>query len=185
MEVENKLRKSLPTVDIKGKPYVMVSERIKWFREVCPYGAIETVVHHLDEKQVVMIARVYPDKKENPHWFAEGVAQEYIGQGINKLSWAEVCNTSAVGRAMAFLGIGIDHGIASADEVRNVTQSAYYPNQEEIGEFDKLVHHKHYKGRIAGVKKWWSSLTTKKQVEEGLAEMRKQIKESEEQVESK
>ena len=90
METTKALRKELPTVDIKGKPYVMVMERIKWFREICPFGSIETIINHLDDKQVVMVARVYPDKKDNPHWFAEGIAQEYIGSGINKLSWAEV-----------------------------------------------------------------------------------------------
>ena len=175
METKKSLRKALPTVDIKGKPYVMVSERIKWFREVCPFGAIETIINHLDDTQVVMIARVYPNKKDNPHWFAEGVAQEYIGSGINKLSWAEVCNTSAIGRAMAFLGIGIDHGIASADEVRSVVNQVYYPNNDEIGEYAKLLESDYYKGNKKKMNDWWKKLVSKDQVVEGLRLMSKQV----------
>ena len=118
---ELKLMNSLPTIDIKGKPYVMVVERIKHFRRMFPQGSIETIIHYMDDKQVVMIARIYPDKQNKPQWFAEGIAQEYIGtSGINKTSWAEVCNTSAIGRALAMLGIGIEHSIASADEMFGV-----------------------------------------------------------------
>ena len=76
---ELRLMDSLPTIDIKGKPYVMVVERIKHFRRMFPEGSIETIIHHMDNKQVVMIARIYPNKKDKPQWFAEGIAQEYIG----------------------------------------------------------------------------------------------------------
>ena len=36
---------------------------------------------------------------------------------INKTSYVENCETSAIGRALAMLGIGIDTSIASANEV--------------------------------------------------------------------
>ena len=38
---------------------------------------------------------------------------------INKTSYVENCETSAVGRALAILGIGIDTSIASANEVED------------------------------------------------------------------
>ena len=38
---------------------------------------------------------------------------------INKTSYIENCETSAVGRALAMCGIGIDTSIASAEEVQN------------------------------------------------------------------
>jgi hypothetical protein len=42
---------------------------------------------------------------------------------INKTSYIENCETSAVGRALGIYGIGIDTSLASADEVANaVTQ---------------------------------------------------------------
>jgi len=33
---------SLPTISIKGKDYVLVKDRILYFNEVCPNGAIQT-----------------------------------------------------------------------------------------------------------------------------------------------
>ena len=38
---------------------------------------------------------------------------------INKTSYIESCETSAVGRALGMCGIGIDTSVASADEVLN------------------------------------------------------------------
>ncbi len=49
---------------------------------------------------------------------AQGHAHEVRGSSnINKTSYVENCETSAVGRALAMLGIGIDTSIASANEV--------------------------------------------------------------------
>jgi len=49
---------------------------------------------------------------------ATGHAHEERGSSnINKTSYVENCETSAVGRALAMLGIGIDASIASANEV--------------------------------------------------------------------
>ncbi len=41
---------------------------------------------------------------------------------INKTSYIENCETSAVGRALGFVGIGVDNDIASAQEVLNAEQ---------------------------------------------------------------
>jgi hypothetical protein len=38
---------------------------------------------------------------------------------INKTSYIENCETSAVGRALGMLGLGIDTSVASAEEVQN------------------------------------------------------------------
>ena len=43
--------------------------------------------------------------------------EERSSSNINKTSYVENCETSAVGRALAMLGIGIDTSIASANEV--------------------------------------------------------------------
>ena len=51
---------------------------------------------------------------------ATGHAEEYMGSSyINKTSFIENCETSAIGRALGLLGIGIDTSIASAEEVSN------------------------------------------------------------------
>ena len=47
-----------------------------------------------------------------------GLAQEDRSSSmINKTSFVENCETSAVGRALGFLGIGIESSIATAEEV--------------------------------------------------------------------
>ena len=175
---ELKLMASLPTIDIKGRPYVMVVERIKHFRRMFPEGSIETIIHNIDDKQVVMIARVYPNKKGNPQWFAEGIAQEYIGtSGINKTSWAEVCNTSAIGRALAMLGIGIEHSIASADEMFGVknTKDPQYPTEKQKEKYQELLQHHVFVGRKNDMNNWWAKIRTVNEASVGLQEMQQKI----------
>ena len=66
-----------------------------------------------------MKCKVTPDV-EKPERFFTGVAYENEGSTyINKTSYIENCETSAVGRALGMLGIGIDVSIASADEMIN------------------------------------------------------------------
>jgi hypothetical protein len=51
---------------------------------------------------------------------ATGYAQEKeTSSYINKTSYIENCETSAVGRALGFLGIGIDGSMCSAEELAN------------------------------------------------------------------
>lgn len=111
------MQKSLQTVDIKGKPYVLVNERVKAFREnYLGYGLITTVVE-LTDKRVVMCATI-----NNPEGtaVATGYAYEDAGSSyINKTSYIENCETSAWGRALANFGIGIDNSMCSADELAN------------------------------------------------------------------
>jgi hypothetical protein len=105
------------TVDIKGKPYVEVNERIKHFRKEERYDAwsITTEVVSHDGGAILFKASVL-DSGNNV--MATGHAREKDGDGyINKTSYVENCETSAIGRALGCLGIGIDTSIASADEV--------------------------------------------------------------------
>lgn len=109
-----RVNKRLGTMDIKGKAYVLVNERVKAFRELYPEGSIQTQLVS-DENGVctikasVMIGDLV---------LATGYAQEKESSTyINKTSYIENCETSAVGRALGFLGIGIDTSIASAEEV--------------------------------------------------------------------
>ena len=55
---------------------------------------------------------------EKGETIAQGMAQEdRTSSRINQTSYVENCETSAVGRALGFLGIGIETSIATADEV--------------------------------------------------------------------
>ena len=179
MAKELNIMDSLPTIDIKGKEYVMVVERIKHFRRMFPEGTVQTIIHHLDDRQVIMITRTYPDKKNKPQWFAEGVAQEWIGdKGIKKDSYIELCATSSLGRSLATLGIGIENSIASADEMFNVGQAANdfkYPTEKHKEKYQELLKHHVFVGRKKDINNWWLTLKTKREIELGLSEMQQKI----------
>ena len=105
------------TISIKGKDYVPVNERVKEFHAKFPELRVLTELVSLDENSVVMKATV-SDMEGNV--LANGYAQEDRGSSnINKTSYVENCETSAVGRALGMFGIGIDASMASADEVAN------------------------------------------------------------------
>ena len=106
----------MKTISIKGKPYVPVSERLNYFLNADEYAGWRCLTEILEvtENWVVMIATV-TDVEGNVR--AVGHDSERREGHINKTSYVENCETSAVGRALGFLGIGSQHDIASADEV--------------------------------------------------------------------
>ena len=119
--------KKLPTIDIHGKEYTLVSTRILHFNEVFINGKIETeMLQNKDE--VVVRAKITPDiDKPERHFIAHSQAVKG-GTGVNKTAALENCETSAVGRALGFMGIGVIENIASADEVNKAeTQSMRKP----------------------------------------------------------
>ena len=101
--------------DIKGKPYAEVKDRVAAFRMIYPEGTITSKIVELDDKHAVIRAEVLNDRGE---LLATGYASETFGSSnINRTSMLENCETSAVGRALGFLGIGIQGAIASAQEI--------------------------------------------------------------------
>lgn len=107
------------TINIKGKEYVPVSERIKEFRSNPAYAGyrLECEIVRLTESmdEVIIKALIYDPSDAV---VASGYAHEEKNSSmINKMSFIENCETSAVGRALAMLGIGIDASVASADEL--------------------------------------------------------------------
>ncbi|MED9905249.1 MAG: hypothetical protein UFG06_13850 [Lachnospiraceae bacterium] len=107
-------------LDIKGKKYADVANRIKAFRKLFPDGVIRTRILSNENGVCVMIAECI-DGKGN--LLATGHAYEKEDSSfINKTSYIENCETSAVGRALGFIGIGVDNDIASANEVLNAEQ---------------------------------------------------------------
>ena len=107
----------MKTIEIHGKEYVMVHERIKHFREKYPNYSLTTEILKIEDGFCLMKAKVID---ENETILATGHASEKQESSyINKTSYIENCETSAWGRALANFGIGINAGIASADELRN------------------------------------------------------------------
>ena len=108
---------TLKALDIKGKDYIPVNERIKAFRFIYPRGQILTEIIGLENGVCTMKAEVYDD---NGKLLATGHGQEKEGSTfINKTSFIENCETSCIGRALGSLGIGLDNGFASYEEVAN------------------------------------------------------------------
>lgn len=108
----------MKSVNIKGKEYITVNERLIYFRSQKQFNGwrISEELVSLDDKEGVFKATIL-----NPDGFEMAVAhaQEYRDSSyINKTSFVENGFTSALGRALGYLGIGIDTAIASADEVK-------------------------------------------------------------------
>jgi len=109
-------RKDDGIVDIRGKQYLTVARRINDFREQHPDYGIHTEILSVNEDAVVCRA-VITDKEGRQ--LSSGIAEEKRNSSnINKTSAVENCETSAVGRALAFFGMAGTE-IASADEVAN------------------------------------------------------------------
>ena len=105
------------TTNIRGKQYVEVNERIKFFRQEEQYKnwTIMCDFPVIDADNCVCKCTIADN---SGRVIATGHAhEERSSSNINKTSFVENCETSAVGRALALLGIGIDTSIASANEV--------------------------------------------------------------------
>ena len=100
--------------NIKGKEYIEVNQRILGFWELYPDGRIVTTKTHDDGDRCDFRAEVYVGDVLK----ATGHAYELKSASmVNKTSYVENCETSAVGRALGMLGIGSTESIASAEEV--------------------------------------------------------------------
>lgn len=111
----------IETVDIKGKEYAEVAQRVTAFRKIEPNGTILTEMIYNENGTCIFKAAIIDGDGKT---LAVGHACEREGVGsINKLSHIENCETSAVGRALGFCGIGSAASIASADEVKNATET--------------------------------------------------------------
>ncbi len=123
------MTKKLKTIDVKGKPYVEVHERLKYFRaNYKEYSLLSEVVEKTNSS--ILIKAVITNSEGMV--IATGLAEEVKGSSfINKTSYVENCETSAWGRALANLGIGLDSSVASYDEVANAKLNSS-PKKEAV-----------------------------------------------------
>lgn len=131
-----KANAAIKTVNISGKQYAEVKERIKAFRMLCPDGYIKTHVELLDEDTCMATAEVgisYPD--EGNRIYGTGTAMEVrTASRINQVSFIENAETSAVGRALGMLGLGITGAVASAEEMTKVERAT----ERQVGAILKI-----------------------------------------------
>ena len=122
---------NLPTIDLKGSKYTLVKDRIIYFNETYPNGSIVSeLISHPEADMVVVKSTVIPDVSNPSRVFVDYSQAKWGDCFVNKTSALENCSTSAVGRALAMMGIGVIDSVASVDEVNKAEASTpYEPNR--------------------------------------------------------
>lgn len=109
--------KALETIEIGEGKYTKIVERIKYLANNENYS-IETFSEYIESINSWKVKAILTIEEEGKTMKYSGTACEKIGSSdINMTSALENAETSAVGRACAFAGIGLTDEIASADEV--------------------------------------------------------------------
>lgn len=107
----------LKSIKMKGgSEYVMVKDKVTALHAVFPNAKIETEIIGSPIDWVFMKAKVTPDCSAPERFFIGHSQAKWTGM-INGASALENAETSCVGRALAFLGIGIDAAMCSYDEL--------------------------------------------------------------------
>ena len=108
---------TIKTTNIKGKEYAEVNQRIRAFRMIHPDGKIITEI--LSNTEGICLIKATICDKEGSILGTGHAYEKENSSFINKTSYIENCETSAVGRALGMCGIGIDSSVASYEEVVN------------------------------------------------------------------
>ena len=136
-------------VHIHGKAYSTVARRVALFRKRYPAEsgwAINTVVEKFEDDAVIMRCEIVDPESRiiATGWARDGRSDS----NRHKTSWVEIAETSAVGRALAFLDgefMGDDLQIASADEVRNAIEGESKPKSAENGKPKEAIYEDYLK----------------------------------------
>jgi len=132
-------------VKIHGKSYQLVSTRLAYARRVL--GSLldlkTTIIHHDDKKVIVQVDAYISDIH-----VSTGLSEEYRSfSKINNTSALENAETSACGRALAFLGFASD-SVASAEEVSLAIEQQDRQLQTALQELEKVSHSGNYQSWI-------------------------------------
>jgi len=126
---------------IRGKEYMEVKDRVMVFRKNHPEWAIITEIVENNESTGSVIFKAHIEDEEG-RIRGTGHAHEFKDDKtsmVNKTSHLENCETSAIGRAMASLGIGVESSYASYDEVMIAKSKEARPSKEQTEEEIKYV----------------------------------------------
>ena len=123
----------MKTINIKGKEYVTVNERVLEIHRVLKGKNLSITTECVQHTPKVVIKATVV----TPQGTFTGYSAANSDKLIEKMSPYEVAETSAVGRALGFAGIGIVESIATADEIKKVptvtTVKRTITNQEDDG----------------------------------------------------
>jgi len=111
--------------------YETVAQRlVRWWIEY-PEGRIITSIHHYDGSTIIMRAECY---NNDDRLIATGYAEEVFGNSpVNKTSFLENCETSAIGRAISNSRIGHTGERASVSEMDKVNRINSTPRPDSHG----------------------------------------------------
>jgi hypothetical protein len=164
-------------VNIRGKEYLTVAYRIKQFRVDHPDWQIHTDIIKMDDDRVVVRAEIADSAGVT---VATGHAEEKRSASqINQTSALENCESSAVGRALAFAGYGGSE-IASADEVQN----AIYQQENKNPRVEKMTAAVNACGSLADLKTVWGAMSEadRKVMQETFTKRKEQVCKTTEQM---
>ena len=139
VQAVNEFKKSLDgqTISIHGKSYATVALRVVIARRVLGTALdIVTKIVSIDKETVVMQSDVYIDGQHVSTGHSE---EKRNASKINQTSALENCETSATGRALAFLGF-ISDGIASAEEVSTAIMQQDKKIQQALKDLEAVSH---------------------------------------------
>lgn len=122
-------------IDIKGKKYVLVSDRVLYFNETYPNWSISTQRIMTEDVGIEIIkATVIPDCDKPERYFTWYSQAKWWDWFINKTSALENAETSAVGRALAMMWIWVIDSIASMDEINKAENTAKSQDKKYVKE---------------------------------------------------
>lgn len=141
-------------MNIHGKEYTEVKDRIVALLVKYPDAAISTRVewHKEDFSAVCIRATIYP-LMDKPEYYFSGLAYEERATKsgeVNADAWVENCETSAIGRALANMNIGVNGTRPSAEEMKKVQKGKERvavealqppPKKEWRVEVDEVIGH--------------------------------------------
>lgn len=148
-----RVNEEMTLLPLKGKDYAEVNQRILAFRKLYPNGFIRTEILRLEDGVCVIRAEAGENTPEGIVILGTGTAYEKEGSSfVNETSYIENAETSAVGRALGMLGLGIGTSVASAEEVQNATLNQKSEPKKSEGWYLKASEKQvatlrsHYKG---------------------------------------
>lgn len=146
--------KKTATINLSGKNYAQVKDRVKEFRTDCPNGLIETTPT-FTEDGIMFKARILKDKKDPDS--AEATGHSFATTAKNeKEKQFEKQESIAVGRALALLGYASDGEIASGEEMEEFLASKQEKLAETIFEVTSAIGTCE---SVESLKKQWAGLS--------------------------
>jgi hypothetical protein len=121
----------LELIDLKGKAYMIVANRLIWFIEENPFYTIETTFASLTENSAVAKATIVLLDAEGKRFIRKVDAYKSECKE-NFDDFAEKATTGAIGRALALLGYGTQFALADLDEGERIVDAPLQPVSKKV-----------------------------------------------------